>query len=321
MPAFGALRPSLPSLDDLPPWPNFSERFEGKPLIQRRQVQSWGIDRWTWREWSIYLAGYLGMVSQVDDAIGLILGALGRLGARDETVIVYTTDHGDAAGSHRMMDKHYVMYEEVVHVPLVVALPGRVAGRATCDDFVVHTLDLGPTLLELAGLPVPQQPQGISLVPRLEGREPGIRRDCVFATGSGQQFGLYSQRMIRDRRYKLVWNATDVDELYDLEADPGGVAQPRRRPGAREPRAAIPPPAVGDIRRPRRRPRLQQVDASPAHRGGVRRTSAPRCSPAVPILEGRSGLQRSPAPAGGAGRFRSRHSAGSGAPAFVCHLG
>ncbi len=201
---------------DLPPWPNFSERFEGKPLIQRRQVQSWGIDRWTWREWSIYLAGYLGMVSQLDDAIGRILAGLGRAGAREDTVVVYTTDHGDAAGSHRMMDKHYVMYEEIVRVPLVVAWPGHVAGGVTCDDFVVHYLDLGPTLLELAGLDA----QGISLAPQVEGREPAARRDCVFSTYSGQQFGLYSQRMIRDRRWKLVWNATDVDELYDLQGDP-----------------------------------------------------------------------------------------------------
>lgn len=219
--------------EDLRPWPNFGERFEGKPLIQRRQLESWGIERWSWREWSIYLAGYLGMVSQLDDAIGRVLAALERLGAAEDTVVVYTTDHGDAAGSHRMMDKHYVMYEELVRVPLVVAWPRRAGGGAaggrgptpgaSCDDFVVHYLDLGPTLLELAGVGGgdPAGPaQGISLAPRLEGRQPDGSRDFVFSTYSGQQFGLFSQRMIRDRRYKLVWNATDVDELYDLEADP-----------------------------------------------------------------------------------------------------
>ncbi len=205
--------------EDIPPWPNFEEGFEGKPIIQRRQLESWGIEGWGWREWSIYLAGYLAMVSQLDDAIGRILGALDAAGEREDTVVVYTTDHGDAAGSHRMMDKHYVMYEELVHVPLVVAWPGRVARGAASDDFVVHYLDLPPTLLELAGLASPPT-AGASLTPQLLGREPTGRRDLVFSTYSGQQFGLYSQRMIRDRRHKLVWNATDVDELYDLEADP-----------------------------------------------------------------------------------------------------
>jgi arylsulfatase A-like enzyme len=210
--------------DDIPPWPNFEERFDGKPIIQGRQLESWGIAEWGWREWSIYLSGYLGMVSQLDDAIGLVLAALDESGGREDTVVVYTTDHGDMAGSHRMMDKHYVMYEELVRVPLVVSWPerlGRTAARGrTCDDFVVHYLDLGPTLLDLAGLAEGGGGPGISLAPLLEGREPASRRELVFSTYSGQQFGLYSQRMIRDRRYKLVWNPSDVDELYDLEADP-----------------------------------------------------------------------------------------------------
>ena len=260
---------------DIPPWPNFCERFEGKPLIQRRQLQSWGIEQWSWREWSVYLAGYLGMVSQLDDAIGRILAGLDRVGARDDTVVVYTTDHGDAAGSHRMMDKHYVMYEELVHVPLVVAWPGQVSAGATCDDFVVHYLDLGPTLLELAGLaPEGEAAQGLPFVPQLEGREPRSRRDCVFSTYSGQQFGLYSQRMIRDRRYKLVWNATDVDEALRPRGRPRGAAQPGRGCGPLGSRAAISPPVVGDVRRPRRRPCLQQVDAQAADRGDVSGSAA-----------------------------------------------
>ena len=206
--------------EDLPPWPSFEERFEGKPVIQRRQLESWGIGHWGWREWSVYLAGYLGMVSQLDDAIAGVLAALKRTGERSDTVVVYTTDHGDAAGGHRMMDKHYVMYEELVRVPLVVSWPGRLGAGIARDDFAVHYLDLGPTLLDLAGLPGPGGSQGLSLRPCLEGRAQERPRDCVFATYSGQQFGLYSQRMIRDRRWKLVWNATDVDELYDLEVDP-----------------------------------------------------------------------------------------------------
>jgi arylsulfatase A-like enzyme len=219
----------------IPPWPNFDEAFDGKPVIQRRQLESWGIAGWGWREWAIYLAGYFGIVAQVDDAIGRILATLDRLGQRRDTVVVYTTDHGDAAGSHRMMDKHYTMYEELVHVPLLVSWPGRIGGARACDDFVSHYLDLGPTLLELAGLDggAGQAGQGQSLVTALQGRPLANPRESVFATYSGQQFGLYSQRMIRDRRYKYVWNATDVDELYDIAADPAELRNLAADPACR----------------------------------------------------------------------------------------
>jgi arylsulfatase A-like enzyme len=220
---------------DIAPWANFDERFQGKPLIQRRQLESWGIASWGWHEWAIYLAGYLGIVSQLDDAIGRILATLDEVGAREDTVVVYTTDHGDAAGSHRMMDKHYTMYEELVHVPLLVSWPAGFAGGRSCDDFVSHYLDLGPTLLEVAGRAGrdagPGAGQGRSLVAALEGRALEEPREAVVATYSGQQFGLFSQRMIRDRRHKYVWNPTDVDELYDLEADPAELRNLAGDPG------------------------------------------------------------------------------------------
>lgn len=211
---------SMVQPEEIPPWPNFDESFENKPYIQRQQIANWGLTDWTWHEWSIYLAAYFGMISQVDDAIGRVLDALDRLGLAEDTVVVYTTDHGDAAGSHRMMDKHYVMYEEEVHVPLVIRWPGRTPGGTVCEDFLVHYLDLGPTLLEIAGVSPPPHVQGRSFLPQLTGQPASNPRSFVFSSYNGQQFGLYSQRMIRDDRYKYIWNATDRDELYDLQQDP-----------------------------------------------------------------------------------------------------
>jgi arylsulfatase A-like enzyme len=137
-----------------------------------------------------------------------------------ETLVIYTTDHGDAAGSHRMMDKHYVMYEEEVHVPMVMRWDGVIAPGSVCSDFVSHYLDLPVTLLELAGLDAPACYQGRSFLPRLRGEAPSNAWPMAFSSYNGQQFGLYCQRMVRDRRYKYIWNATDIDECYDLEADP-----------------------------------------------------------------------------------------------------
>lgn len=211
---------SLYRPEKIPPWPNFAEGFDNKPYIQRKQVENWGLQTWTWEEWSIYLAAYYGMVSQVDDAVGIILKRLAELGMEENTIVVFTTDHGDAAGSHRMMDKHYVMYEEEVRVPLIIRWPGTVERGTQCDDFTVHFLDLPPTLLEAAGLQIPETFQGRSLLPVLKGKPNPDPRPFIFSTYNGQQFGLYTQRMIRDRRFKFIWNATDLDEFYDLKTDP-----------------------------------------------------------------------------------------------------
>lgn len=206
--------------ESIPPWENFAETFTGKPFIQQQQLRNWRIDRWTWHEWSIYLSGYYGMIAQVDDAIGRVVESLRSSGQLNNTLILFTTDHGDAAGSHRMMDKHYVMYEEEVHVPLICSWPGVIPAGIVCRDFVSHFLDLPVTILQLTGLPVPNHYQGHSLLPQLLGHPVAAPRPFAFSSYNGQQFGLYCQRMVRDHKIKYVWNATDIDECYDLEADP-----------------------------------------------------------------------------------------------------
>ncbi|HHX43843.1 MAG TPA: sulfatase-like hydrolase/transferase [Chloroflexi bacterium] len=209
--------------DDVPPWGNAEDRLEGKPYIQRQQRASWGLEAFTWRDWSVYVARYLAIITQIDAAIGLVLDALERLGLADSTLVIYTADHGDACGSHGLIDKHYTMYDELVRVPLVVRWPG-VATRGTVSDaMVTQALDLAATMCEVAGLPVPHHCQGRSLVPILRGDTPADWPQEVVATYSGAQFGLYTQRMLRDRHWKYVWNPTDVDELYYLVEDPWEV--------------------------------------------------------------------------------------------------
>ncbi len=206
--------------ETIPPWGNFDENFEGKPYIQQQQVRSWCLENWTWDEWSVYMSGYYGIIAQLDDSLGMVFQWLEKHDLMEDTLVIFTTDHGDAAGSHRLMDKHYVMYEEETHVPLFVQWDGVIAPGSVCDDFISHFLDLPVTLLELLNLPVPESYQGKTLLPMLKGEPNPDPREFAFSTYNGQQFGLYCQRMIRDRKYKYVWNATDTDECYDLEADP-----------------------------------------------------------------------------------------------------
>jgi arylsulfatase A-like enzyme len=205
---------------DVPPWESFGDTLENKPYVQAQQRRSWKVDGWTWAQWAPTVAAYLGEISLLDHQIGRILDALDRLGLADDTLVIYTSDHGDLCGGHGMMDKHFVMYDDVMRVPLLLRWPGRLPAGRACDAFISHAIDLPTTLAEAAGAPVPETFAGRDLLALIDGRDVSPRPD-VFAQWSGGQFGSYTQRMVRDRRWKYVWNATDRDELYDLAADPG----------------------------------------------------------------------------------------------------
>ncbi|KIL40559.1 hypothetical protein SD70_12450 [Gordoniibacillus kamchatkensis] len=228
--------------DDVPVWGSFADTFEGKPYIQRQQLLNWNVQDYTWRDWAPIVARYYAIISQLDDAVGALLRQLDATGQRDDTLVIFTSDHGDLCGGHRMMDKHYVMYEDVVKVPLAVRWPGVVPAGSGSDEFVYNLLDLPPTLLQASGAAVPDPERhrlhGESLMPLLLGQEPPAWRDEIVATYNGQQFGLYTQRMIRTRKWKYVWNTTDVDELYDMQSDPhellNVIGHPEHRLAVRE---------------------------------------------------------------------------------------
>ncbi len=211
---------SLYPPDEIPPWSSFPDPLIDKPYIQRQQRRTWDVEGWTWTQWAPIVSRYLGQLSLLDSQVGRLLDALGALGLAQSTLVVYTTDHGDLGGGHGMVDKHYVMYDDVVRVPLVARWPGHIEPGTVCDAFISHSLDLASTFCEVAGTPIPTTFRGQSLVPLFEGARDNGRPD-IFAMYHGNQFGLYSERMVRDRRWKYVWNATAEDELYDIEDDPG----------------------------------------------------------------------------------------------------
>lgn len=216
---------------DIPPWPGFGDPLTGKPYAQGQQRRNWDLEHWTWeRDWAPIVARYLGEITLMDVQIGRLLAHLDALGLAGNTVVVYTTDHGDMCGSHGMIDKHMVMYDDVVRVPLLVRWPG-LSTPGPCDAFVSGALDLAATLCDGAGIPAPSTFVGQSLLPLLRG-EPDPARDAAFAMYHGSQFGLYSQRMVRDAHWKYIWNATGEDELYDLAADPGEITNLATAPAA-----------------------------------------------------------------------------------------
>ncbi len=206
--------------DDMQPWESFGDTFENKPYIQRQHVKNWGIEHYTWDDFKGGVARYYGMISQLDDAIGRIMSTLEQTGQKDDTIVVFTSDHGDLCGGHGMLDKHYVLYDDVLHVPLIISYP-RMVGQGRDASFVNHFLDLVPTIEELCGISPEMPRSGRTLVPLLLGQEQPERPDFIVASGNGQQFGYYTHRCIRTERYKYIWNLTDIDECYDLADDPG----------------------------------------------------------------------------------------------------
>lgn len=211
---------SLYPPEEIPPWPNFGDPLWGKPTIQRTQLRNWDVEGWPWSRWAPTVGRYLGEITLLDHQIGRVLAELDALGVAGNTLVVYTTDHGDMCGAHGMMDKHYVMYDDVVRVPLIMRWPGVVAAGQVNDMFVSSAIDLASTFCHAAGLPIPGTFKGESLLrSATEGRQENPRPD-IYSTYFGNQFGLYSQRMVRDRRWKFIWNPTAEDELYDLAMDP-----------------------------------------------------------------------------------------------------
>ncbi len=206
-----------PANIDLPA--SYAETYDGKPRVQENYLAYRGVTDFDWELWAEAIAKYRGFISLIDDQLERVLEALEAFGIDEETVVVHTSDHGDFVGSHRQFNKGPLMYDDTYRIPLQVRWPGVTEPGTTCER-PVHLHDLAPTVLEIADLEVPDTFDARSLLSLLEGTDVDGWPDSVFAQYHGDEFGLYSQRMVRTRQHKYVYNGPDIDELYDLEADP-----------------------------------------------------------------------------------------------------
>ncbi len=204
---------------DIPPWQSFPDPQQGKPAAQKRQKRIWGLEDWTWEQWQPVVRLYYGIITELDHHLGRVLDTLDRLGLAEDTLVMYSTDHGDYCGGHGQLDKHFNMYDDVTRVPLIVRLPGRVPAGHTCPAFASNELDIARTLLEAAGLTPSDSFVGENLVGMANGTAP---REVITSQYFGTESGAYSMRMIRDERYKFVYHPVgDIHEFYDLALDPG----------------------------------------------------------------------------------------------------
>jgi N-acetylglucosamine-6-sulfatase len=195
----------------------------GKPALLRRigDLPALGRETATTDE---EIRGRLEMLLAVDDSLGRILARLEKMRALDNTVVVFTSDHGYFYGEHGLSEERRLAYEEAIRIPLVVRYPPRVAAGSTPGQLVL-SLDLAPTLLELAGLTPPAAMQGRSLLP-IFGNAAGAWRSSFLVEYFSDTVFPRIRNMgyvaVRDTRFKYIQyrELEGMDELYDLEADP-----------------------------------------------------------------------------------------------------
>jgi arylsulfatase A-like enzyme len=179
-------------------------------------------------------AYYLANVTMIDEKVGQILEALNRQGYLENAVVIFTSDHGDCLTDHGHSQK-WTMYDVVTRMPTIVWSPGRFDGGRSIDA-LCQQMDLGPTILELAGVEVPAELEAISLLPALEGNDwPG--RDYVFAEQAkdGILTDTEFMTMVRGCDWKLVHFLDEPwGQLFDLAGDPDEVRNLWDEPAAVE---------------------------------------------------------------------------------------
>jgi arylsulfatase A-like enzyme len=206
--------------DSLPEWDSYGDSFHNKPLTYTKHYTKVNFCRLQndWPRMARALAKYYGAVTMVDDAFGAILDKLEERGLMDDTIILFTSDHGELLGRHGLIGKNELALDDIIHIPFVFYSKGRFV-PGSCDSFI-QLCDVFNTVMELAGAKLRPQLDSRSLVPYLQGRpDQADERDSVVIQHGGTTFPN-AIRAIRNRTHKYVFRPHELDEFYDLTVDP-----------------------------------------------------------------------------------------------------
>ena len=236
--------PWLMSVNPFDPHPPFDppaeylERMDVEsmplPLFQPEELESQldfeGVDHQTERPHPPYaydarrmMAAYYAEIELIDAQVGRMLKALEESGQRENTIVIFMSDHGQTLGDHGLLNLGCRFYEGAVHVPLIISWPGRFE-EGLRSSALVELTDIAPSLFDAVGLEIPENTQGKSLLPILTGRaDPSVHRDFVrseYHDALDRPHASHAN-MIYDGRYKLaVYHGHRIGELYDLRQDP-----------------------------------------------------------------------------------------------------
>ncbi|MDE2829141.1 MAG: sulfatase-like hydrolase/transferase, partial [Gemmatimonadota bacterium] len=213
-------------VDQMPLPDSLRDPLEGKPHFQTR-TKFRMPDTVTDRQFREMIAYYYALITHIDAQVGRLVGVLEEQNMRDNTIVVFMSDHGELLGDHGCTEK-CLMYEASVRVPCLLSWPSTLpAGLRVTTPLA--GVDLMPTLLDLANEALPEKIDGRSVADAiLNGRQP--KPQPIFAEiasqeavywGSTEREQFAAHVMNLDGRWKYIRNRFDIDELYDLETDPG----------------------------------------------------------------------------------------------------
>ncbi len=193
--------------------PEILEEFAGRRAFQKHARHNWPEDKWRMHRWA-----YCRLTELVDEQISRVLDALEKSGHADNTVIVFTSDHGDNDSSHRFEHKT-VFYDESTRVPFIMVAPDGVKGKVDHLNPVSNGLDIFPTLCDYAGIKPPSDLKGLSLKPLVSGKKKDLGRKFVPVEGELGKMAV-SARF----KYALHDSGANREQLYDHDRDPWETA-------------------------------------------------------------------------------------------------
>ncbi len=221
--------------------------WEGHPFKHFVQSQVNGFDTYTPEQRARILATYYGQISSMDAAVGRLMEKLRELSMLEDTMIVYTADHGNFGGRYGLLGKTGGFFDALVRIPMMVHVPGQVT--ASTSDAEINNIDVAPTILESLKIEIPSRMQGVSFLPVLEGKSDTHRSEIYSEVGAPdlppdpvahRDFAQLHTQMSKDRGWQWFcdyvgkgraamlrkdgWKycryVNDLEELYDLTADP-----------------------------------------------------------------------------------------------------
>ena len=203
--------------------------LKAKGSMSEKEIVQWKYQR--------YVKDYLRCVKSVDDGIGRVLDYLDEAGLADNTIVMYSSDQGWYLGEHGWFDKRW-MYEESLKTPLLVRWPGHVQPGSINHD-IVSNLDFAETFLDAAGVAVPSDMQGCSLLPLVQGQTPADWRQSFYyhyyenpgAHNVARHYGVTNGKYKLMHLYALEGEKINDWELFDLQQDPNELQQRLRRSG------------------------------------------------------------------------------------------
>ena len=212
--------------ESIPEHPNFRDNLKSKPRIYRKDVNYPTSDNGDliypnplpWSIWQEVLTANYAQQSLMDEAIGNILNKLKELELAENTMVIWTSDHGDGLACHGgHFDKDAYMPEELLRIPFFIRYPGKIPQDIKIDK-LISNIDVAPTILDAAGTRFSEQIHGRSILPLFKDEKSNWREDIMCET-HGHTTTHLGRALIYDK-FKYIYNENDLDELYNIGEDP-----------------------------------------------------------------------------------------------------